>query len=121
KDAVLVHSTRRPGPVVLLFEDQPFDVVGTPAAILHRPRDGRPTALMELGLPGPMLLEALGGVEGGQWLGRYVALEPGPRLGSKGHLVGGVGEVHAGATISDGSFPGGAAKPRRALHSGHDR
>ena len=121
EDPVLVDPSGRTGPVVLLFEDQPFDVVGAAAAVLLGPGDRRPAALVQLGLPGPVLLEALSGVEGGQRLGRDMRLEPGPSLLAKGLFVGGVGEVHAGATISDSSLAGWAPKTRRALHSPHDR
>ena len=53
KDAVLVDPPRRPGPVVLLLEDQPLDVVGAPAAVLHRPGHRRPPALVAAWPPRP--------------------------------------------------------------------
>ena len=94
KDAILVEAQRRLDPPVLLLEDQPFEEVHPPAAILLRPGDHGPARVVEFALPGAMRPGSLGGVEGRQRLGGNVGFEPGPRLCSKCLLARRVGEVH---------------------------
>ena len=101
----------RPGApaVVLLFEDQPVEVVGAATAVLDGPRDGRPASFGEGTFPLTMQREACFGIETRQGLRGYVRLEPGARLGAKYLLFDRGAQIHAGKTVPGSDEPSGLA------------
>ena len=99
EDAVLAHPLRRPGPVVLLLEDEPLEDADVAPAVLGGPADHRPAVLEHGALPGAVGLEALGRIEGGEGVGGDVRGQPGPRLGPEGLVLGAEGQVHGAANL----------------------
>ena len=107
EDAVLAHPLGRPGPVVLLLEDEPLQDAEVAPAVLGGPADHGPAVVEHGALPGAVGLEAVGGVERGEGLGRDVRGQPGPGLGPEGVVLGVEGQVH-------GARESGTAPARRS-------
>ena len=131
EDAVLAHTGGRRRPVVLLLEDQPLEEPHAPASVLLGPRHHRPPGVVHDPLPGPVGLEARGGVERGKRAGPArragsVGLEPRPHLGAELLLLGREPEVHgllhAGESDTPpGTLPDGRAGPSGSTWSDGDR
>ena len=91
EDPVLAHPGRRPGPVVLLLEDEPLEDPDAPARRTPRASETTDQRSADMRpLPGAVLLEALGRVQRGQATRRpgTLACQPGPGLGPEGLLGG---------------------------------
>ena len=112
EDAVLAHPLGRPGPVVLLLEDEPLEDADVAPAVLGRPAHHRPAVLEHGVLPGAVRLEAFGRIEGGEGVGGDVRGQPRPRLGPEGLLLGAEGQVH-----DAGNLP---QRPRRCQRRSAD-
>ena len=73
---------------------EPLEDPDAAPAVLLGPGDHRPAVGEQGALPGPVGLEALGGVERGEGVGRDVRGQPGPGLGPERLLGGAEGQVH---------------------------
>ena len=87
EDAVLAHPVGGAGAVVLLLEHEPLEDADVAPAVLGGPAHHRPAVLEHGALPGPVGLEARGGIERGQGVGGDVRGQPGPGLGPEGLLL----------------------------------